>query len=126
MVKNPFGRIPVNVFQLGFVYMSYRQVLTPIHNSQLLLKLPILDKFRLAIFHKSATQRNYSIKTGINQFRGETRVLMTLNQATLSEDEHHLSVHCFYNDAKLQCFSASQVKQRHYHTKSIFLCKMEV
>jgi hypothetical protein len=68
MVKNPFGRIPVNAFQLGFVYMSHRQVLTPIHNYQLILKLPILDKFRLAIFHKSATQRNYSIKTGINQF----------------------------------------------------------
>jgi hypothetical protein len=69
VVKNPFGRIPVNEFQLGVIYKSFRQVLTPIHNFQLLLKLPILDKFRLATCHKSATQRNYSSKTGINQFR---------------------------------------------------------
>jgi hypothetical protein len=67
-VKNPFGIVLINVFQLGVIYKSHRQVLTPIHNSQLLLKLPILDKLGLATFHKNATQRNYSIKTGINQF----------------------------------------------------------
>jgi hypothetical protein len=68
-MKNPLGIVLINLFQLGVIYKSHRQVLTPIYNSQLLLKLPILDKFRLAIFHKSATQRNYSIKTGINQFK---------------------------------------------------------
>ncbi len=68
-MKNPFGASSIDVFQLGVIYMSYRQVLTPIHNFQLLLKLPILDKFRLAAFHKSATQRNYGIRAGINQFR---------------------------------------------------------
>jgi hypothetical protein len=68
-MNNPFGIVPINVFQLGVIYKSYRQVLTSIHNSQLLLKLPILDKFRLATFHTSTTQRNYSIKTDINQFR---------------------------------------------------------
>ncbi len=68
MVKNLFGVVPINVFQLSVIYKSYRQVLTPIHNSQLLLKLPMLDKFRLATLHKTATQRNYTIKTGINQF----------------------------------------------------------
>ncbi len=31
---------------------SYRQVLTPVNNSQLLLKLEILDKFRLVTLHK--------------------------------------------------------------------------
>jgi hypothetical protein len=59
----------MNVFQLSVIYKSFRPVLTPIHNSQLLLKLPILDKFRLATFHTDATQRNYSVKTGMNQFR---------------------------------------------------------
>ncbi len=63
IVKNLFGVSPINVFQLGVIYMSCRQVLTPIHSSQL---LPILGKFRLATFHKSATQRNYSIKPGKN------------------------------------------------------------
>jgi hypothetical protein len=69
MVKNPFGIVPINVFQLSVIYKLYSQVLTPIHNSQLLLKLPILGKFRLATFHISATQRNYGIKTGMNWFR---------------------------------------------------------
>ncbi len=69
IVKNPFGVVPINVFQLGVICKSHRQVQTLIHNSQLLLKLPILVKFRLATFHKSATQRNYSIKTGLKQFR---------------------------------------------------------
>ncbi len=67
--KNPFGVVPINVFQFGVIYKSCRQVLTQIHNSQPLFKLPILDKFRLATFHTSAPQRNYSIKTGINQLR---------------------------------------------------------
>jgi hypothetical protein len=31
---------------------SYRQVLTPVNNSQLLLKLEILDKFRLVTYNK--------------------------------------------------------------------------
>ncbi len=69
IVKNPFGVVPINVFQLGVIYKSHRQVQTLIYNSHLLLKLPILDKFRLATFHKSATQRKCNIKTGINQFR---------------------------------------------------------
>ncbi len=66
MVKNLSGVSPINVSQLGVIYISCRQVLTWIHSSQLFLKLPILDKFRLATFHKSATQRNYSIKPGKN------------------------------------------------------------
>ncbi len=69
IVKNLSGIVLINVYLLGVIYKSYRQVLTSMHNSQLLLKLPILDKFRLATFHTSTTQRNYSIKTDINQFR---------------------------------------------------------
>jgi len=47
------------LFQLRVIYMSYK-VLTPVNNFQLLLKLPILDKFRLATLHLQATQRNYN------------------------------------------------------------------
>jgi hypothetical protein len=65
MMKNPFGIVPINSFCV--IYKSYRQVLTSIHNSQLLSKLPILGKFRLATF--KCNKRNYSIKTGMNQFR---------------------------------------------------------
>jgi hypothetical protein len=68
-VKNPFGVVPTNVFQLSVIYKSFRLVLTPILNSQLLLKLSFLDKLRLATFHTCATQRNNSIKTGMNQFK---------------------------------------------------------
>jgi hypothetical protein len=57
---------------------SYRQVLTPVNNSQLLLKLEILDKFRLVTNHNRQHKENlqhYLVYTS----SGETRVLMTLN-----------------------------------------------
>jgi hypothetical protein len=57
------------VFQLQVFYKSYRQVLTPANNSQLLLKLEILDKLSLVTFHTMATQRKCSIGTGSYQFR---------------------------------------------------------
>jgi hypothetical protein len=69
IVKNPFGVTPINVFKLGIIYMPYRQVLTTINNFQLLLKLRILDKFRLATFHKGQHKETKVSKTGINQFR---------------------------------------------------------
>jgi len=40
------------------IYKSYRQVLTPITNFQLLLILEILDKLRLVTSNKNTTQRN--------------------------------------------------------------------
>ena len=40
---------------------SYRQVLTPVNNSQLLLKLEILDKFRLVTNHKIQHKGNCNI-----------------------------------------------------------------
>jgi hypothetical protein len=49
--------------------MSYRQVLTPVNNSQLLLKLEILDKLRLVTFYATATQRMYNVITGSYQFK---------------------------------------------------------
>ncbi len=67
--KNLLGVVQINVFQLSVINKSYRQVLTPVNKSQLLLKLPILDKFRLETFHTCATQRNCNIETGMNQFR---------------------------------------------------------
>ncbi len=54
------------VFQ---IYMSYRQVLTSVNNSQLLLKVEILDKLRLVTFHTTATQRKCNVITGSYQFR---------------------------------------------------------
>jgi hypothetical protein len=51
-VKNPFGLPSDTLFQLSVIYKLYRQVLTPVNNSQLLLKLKILDKLRLVTFHK--------------------------------------------------------------------------
>jgi hypothetical protein len=45
------------VFQLRVIYKSYRQVLTPVNNSQFLLKLQILDKLKLVTLHEMATQR---------------------------------------------------------------------
>jgi len=39
-------------FRLQVIHKSYRQVLTPVNNSQLLFKLEILDKLRLVTFHK--------------------------------------------------------------------------
>jgi hypothetical protein len=40
---------------------SYRQVLTPVNNAQLLLKLEILDKFRLVTNHKMQHKGNCNI-----------------------------------------------------------------
>jgi len=40
------------------IYKSYRQVLTLVGNSLLLLKLQIFNKSRLATLYKHSTQRN--------------------------------------------------------------------
>ncbi len=61
VVKILFGWI----FNIVYQASSYSQVilLTPVNNSQFLLKLEFLDKFRLVTFHKNTTQRNYNILT---------------------------------------------------------------
>jgi len=47
VVKILFGWVLQIYFKLQVIYKLYRQVLTSSKNSQLLLKLEILDKFRL-------------------------------------------------------------------------------
>ncbi len=63
VVKNPFGLNNLLFSASSIIHKSYRQVLNPVNNSQL------LDKFRLVTFHIKATQRNYNIKTGLHQLR---------------------------------------------------------
>ncbi len=55
--------------RLQVLHKSYRQVLTPVNTSQLLLNLEILDKLRLVTFHTMTTQRNLNVITGSYQFR---------------------------------------------------------
>ncbi len=47
IVKNIFGFSILLFTAFNVIDKSYRQVLTPVSNSQLLLKLEILDRFRL-------------------------------------------------------------------------------
>ncbi len=57
---------------------SYRQVLTPVNNAQLLLKLEILDKFRLVTYQKIQHKENlqhYLVHTS----SGKMEVLTALN-----------------------------------------------
>jgi hypothetical protein len=61
--------------------MSYRQVLTPVNNSQLLLKLEILDKLRLVTFHKQQHKESATLEL-VHTSKRETQVLMTLTYKT--------------------------------------------
>jgi hypothetical protein len=68
-------------FKLQVIYKSYRQVLTPVNTSQLLLKLESLDKLKLVIPQKNQHKETCIVVTVSYQFKkvlGETRVLMTL------------------------------------------------
>jgi len=51
--KSAWLILQILYFKLQVIDKSYRQVLTPVSNSQLLLKLEILDKLRLATFLKT-------------------------------------------------------------------------
>jgi hypothetical protein len=64
------------LFQLGVFCKLYRQVLTPVNNSQVLLELEILDKLRLLTFYKR--QHKESTLELVYTSLGETQVLMTL------------------------------------------------
>jgi len=77
LVKNPFFISSDTLFQLRVIYKSYRQVLTPVNNSELLLKLDILDKLRLVTFHKWQHKESATLKR-VHTSSGETRVLVTL------------------------------------------------
>ncbi len=73
-MKNPFVVSLIHVFKLGVIYMSHRQVST-------IMKLPILDKLKLATFHKGATHKETTVSKLIKTSSGEMQVLMTLNRA---------------------------------------------
>jgi hypothetical protein len=60
--------LPILYFSF-VIYELYRQVLIPVDNSHLLLKLEILDKLKLVTFHTTATQRKCNITTGSYYFR---------------------------------------------------------
>jgi hypothetical protein len=77
IVKNPFGLFSDTSFQLSVIYKSYRQVLTPINNSQFLLKLEILGKLRLVTFHKWQHKESATLEL-VHTSSGEMQVLMTL------------------------------------------------
>jgi hypothetical protein len=57
IVKNMFGFSILYFTAFNVVDKSYRQVLTSVNNSKLLLKLEILDKLRLVTNRKNTTQR---------------------------------------------------------------------
>ncbi len=57
---------------------SFRQVLTRVNNSQLLLKLEIPNEFRLVTNHKIKHKENFQHYMDHTN-TGETGVLMTLN-----------------------------------------------
>ncbi len=65
-------------FRIYVTDKSYRQVLTPVNNSQLLLKLEVLDKFRLVTFHKIQHKETATLQM-VHTSAGETGVFMTLN-----------------------------------------------
>jgi len=61
IVKNMFSFSVLLFTAFNVIDKSYRQVLTPGNNSQLLLKLEILDKFRLVTNHKIQHKGNCNI-----------------------------------------------------------------
>jgi hypothetical protein len=77
IVKSGFGKV-FSLFILQDIYKSYRQVLTSITNSPLLLKPENFDKSRLATFYKHIIQRNVATLTGSISI-GEMGISMTLN-----------------------------------------------
>ncbi len=77
-------------------YKSYRQVLTSIENSSLLLKLRIFNKSRLATLYKHSTQRNMVQWTGFILI-GETAISMTLNRQAFTKRRWPLKRTCKFH-----------------------------
>jgi hypothetical protein len=88
LVKNPFFISSDTLFQLRVICESNRQVLTPVNNSELLLKLEILDKLRLVTFHKQQHKESATLKM-VQTSSGEKRVLMILIHRASNEDARH-------------------------------------
>jgi hypothetical protein len=87
IVKIGFGKVFQIFIFFQVIYKSYRQVLTLVEKSSLLLKLRIFNKSRLATLYENVTQRNAVQQTGFISI-GETVISMTLNRRA------------FYNDAR--------------------------
>ncbi len=86
VVKTMFGWVLQIYFKLQVIYKSCRQVLTSSNNSQLLLKLDILDKLRLVT--KTTVQRqrklqHFLVCSGMQETGDST----TLNHC-VSEQQH--------------------------------------
>jgi hypothetical protein len=78
IVKNVSGFSVLLFTAFNVMDKSYRQVLTPVNNSQLLLKQEIIDKFRLVTNHKVQHKedlQHFLVHTGSR----EKGVLVTLN-----------------------------------------------
>jgi len=60
IVKSGFGKVFQIFIFFQVIYKSYRQVLTSIENSSLLLKLRISNKSRLATFYKTLHTKKYN------------------------------------------------------------------
>jgi hypothetical protein len=71
-----FGFLILYFTAFNVIDKSYRQALIPINNSQLLLKLEILDKFRLVTNRKIQHKENLQHYLG-HTSSGEMEVLMT-------------------------------------------------
>jgi hypothetical protein len=76
-VKNPFVLSSYTLFQLHILYKSYRQILTPVINFRLLLKLEILDKLRNVTFHKRPHKESAMLEL-VHTSSREIQVLMAL------------------------------------------------
>ncbi len=96
IVKSVFGKVFQIFIFFQVIYKSYRQVLTLVENSSLLLKLRIFNKSRLATLYKHSTQRNAVQQTGFILI-GETAISMTLNRRAFTKWRSPLKRACkFY------------------------------
>jgi hypothetical protein len=108
-VKNSFGFSILLFTAFNVIGKSYRQVVNQVNNSQLLLKLEILDKFRLSSNCKIQHKENllhYLVHTS----SGEMGVLMTfLNHRALTKQCSQLTCIVIFSSTvhKLWHFAAA-------------------
>jgi hypothetical protein len=79
-MKNKFGFSILLFTSFNVIDKSYRQVLTPVNNPQLPLKLEILDLLQTTKIQHKENLQHYLVHTS----SGETGVLMTLNHRVLT------------------------------------------
>ncbi len=96
IVKSGFGKVFQIFIFFKVIYKSYRQVLTLVENSSLLLKLRIFNKPRLATLYKHSTQRITVQRTGFILI-GETAISMTLNRRVFTKRRSPLKHACKFH-----------------------------